>query len=114
MSDEIFERIKSLVVKQMGRYRKPLTRETCLEKDLGMTGDDAFEFIRDFSKQFDVDISKFEMRKYFMPEADSVLPMIIRLFTDKKNPKEAELKLGDLEKAAIAGRLDDNIISGQN
>ncbi len=111
MSDDIFESIKLLSEKKMGKYRKPLLRDTTLEKDLGMSGDDAVEFVLDFSKKFSVDVSKFEIKKYFFPEGDSILPAIMRLFTGKKNPKKRELKLGDLEKAAIAGRLDEEIIN---
>ena len=110
MNDEIFNRIKLLVEGKMGKYRKPLLRDTTLEKDLGMSGDDAVEFILEFSKRFRVDISKFEIKKYFYAEGDSVLPAIIRVFTGKKNPKQKELTIGHLEKSIIAGRLDEEVI----
>jgi acyl carrier protein len=112
MNNEIFEKIQLMIVDKMGKYRKPLMRETTLEKDLGMSGDDAVEFILEFSKKFNVDVSKFEIKKYFFPEGDSVLPAIIRFFAGKKNPKQKELTLGDLEKAVIAGRLDEEVING--
>lgn len=111
MNDEIFEKIKLMVIDKMGKYRKPLVRDTTLEKDLGMSGDDAVEFIFEFSKRFSVDISKFEFKRYFFPEGDFILPAIIRSFAGRKNPKQGELKLGDLEKAVIAGRLDEEIIN---
>ena len=111
MNDEIFGKIKLLVEQQMGRYKKPLLRTTTLEKDLGMSGDDAVEFILEFSKLFNVDISKFEIGKYFYPEGDSILPALFRIFTGEKNPKQMELNLGSLENAVLAGRLDDEIIN---
>ena len=95
----------------MGKYRKPLERNTTLEKDLGVSGDDAVEFLLDFSKEFQVDMSNFDIKKYFFPEGDSILPAIARLFTGKRQRKEKELRLGDLEKAVIAGRLDEEIIN---
>jgi acyl carrier protein len=110
MTDTIFEKIKLLVEKHMGSYKKPLLPDTSLEKDLGMIGDDAVEFLNVFSKEFDVDLSKFKIEKYSYSEGDSILPAIIRFLTGKKNPKQRELTLGDLEKAVVAGRLDEEII----
>ena len=111
MNDEIFEKIKLLVIDKMGKYRRPLIRDTTLEKDLGMSGDDAVEFILEFSEKFNVDVSRFEIKKYFFPEGDSVLPAIIGFLTGRKSQKQKELKLADLEKAVIAGRLDEEIIN---
>lgn len=111
MQHQIFERIVLLVEKKMGKYHHPKERTTCLEKDLGMSGDDAYEFLVEFGKTFDVDISTFEMGKYFYPEGDAILPGIIRAFTGKDNPKQKELTLGDLEKAAIMGRLGEDEIN---
>ena len=50
INDEILKQVIDLIEKKMGRYKKPITRETCLEKDLGMTGDGAVEFLLDYSK----------------------------------------------------------------
>ncbi|MRG44191.1 DUF1493 family protein [Chitinophaga sp. SYP-B3965] len=111
MDNEVFERIVLLVESKMGKYKWPMSRETCLEKDLGMSGDDAYEFLLDFSKEFKISLSEFEMKKYFYPEGDSIFPGIIRLFTGRDNPKQMELTLGHLEKAVIAGRLDEDVIS---
>jgi acyl carrier protein len=106
MDHSIFNAIQCLVIDKMGKYKKPFTRDTALEKDLGMTGDDAVEFLLDFGEKFKVDLSKFEINKYFLPEGDSFLPAIIRFFSGAKNPKQNELRLGDLEKAVLRGRLD--------
>lgn len=111
MGDEILNQIGQLIENKMGRYKKPFTRDTALEKDLGISGDDAVDFLLDFSKKFNIDMSKFDIRKYFFPEGDFMLPIILRLITGKKREKISELKLGDLEKAIIAGRLDEEIIN---
>lgn len=111
MSDEILIKIILLVEEKMGKYQMPLVRETALEKDLGMSGDDAVEFLLDFSKEFNVNMSSFDIRKYFLPEGDSILPAIVRLLTGKRQKKKKELRLGDLEKAVIAARLDEEVIN---
>jgi hypothetical protein len=102
MSEEVLEQVISLIEKKMGRYRKPITRKTCLEKDLGMTGDDAVEFLLDYHKKYNVDLSKFDIRKYFMPEGD-VFGM--------SSHKAKELTVGDLERGIIEKQLTDEMIS---
>lgn len=113
MAELILEEIANLVVDKMGKYRKPLTRQTSLEKDLGMSGDDAVEFLLEFSKKFNVDIGNFKFKECFSPEGDFILPAILRFLTGKKSEKHAELTLGDLERAVLAGRLDDNTIRNE-
>lgn len=112
MSEKILNEVISLIEEKMGRYRKPITRETCLEKDIGMTGDDAVEFLLDYGKKFNVDLSGFDIRKYFTPEGDTILPMFIRMFTGKKELKQKELTVGDLEKGIIAKQLNEQVING--
>jgi hypothetical protein len=111
MNDELFSRIVKLIEKQMGRYKRPLNRDTMLEKDLGMTGDDTVEFLLDFSKEFNVDLSNFKISRYFYPEGDTILPAILRTATGKPDPKEAELTIGHLENAVYAGKLNEEIIN---
>lgn len=113
MEDDVFKRIVLLIENKMGKYRKRMNEETCLEKDLGMIGDDAVEFLIDFGKEFNVDVSKFNFTEYFHPEGDSILPAIIRLFTNKKNPKKGELTIGHLVKAVKLGRLDNELINNR-
>jgi len=109
---DTFSEIVSLIEGKMGRYeRKKLLRETCLEADLGMTGDDAFEFLEDFSKKFNVDLSDFKIQEYFAPERDGLLLGLMSFFIGKRNlPPKKELTIGDLERAVSAGKLDDVII----
>ena len=107
MGDEVLEEVTSLIEKQMGRYKKPIVRETCLEKDLGISGDDAVELLLDYSKKFDVDVSKFDIRKYFTPEGDTLLGFL----SGKKGKKE--LTVGDLEKGVMAKQLNEDIITGR-
>jgi acyl carrier protein len=79
---------------------------------LGISGGDAVEFIIAFGKKFNVNVSKFMAAEYFNPEGDLILPAIIRFLTGKKKRKQKCLKIIHLEKAVIAGRLDEEVITG--
>lgn len=83
-----------------------------MEEDLRITGDDADEFLIEFGKIFSVDVSNFPVGDYFGDDGDSILPAIIRMFTGRKKRKTKRLTIGDLEKAIIAGRLDEDVIHG--
>jgi acyl carrier protein len=110
MNNEIFDKIKKFTVKQAGVTENEVTEDASLENDLGVSGDDAAEFIIAFGKEFNVDISKFMAADYFSSEGDFILPAIIRFFTGKKT-NQKNLALKHLEKAAIAGRLDEEVIN---
>ncbi len=111
MSSEIFESIKKFTIKQTGVSDDEVTEDAGLECDLGVSGDDAVDYIIAFGKEFNVDISRFMAADYFSPEGDSILPAIIRMFTGKRHPKKKELIMRHLEKAVIAGRLDEEVIN---
>ena len=111
MSSEIFDKIKKFTVKQAAVTEEEVTENASLENDLGVSGDDAVEFIIAFGKEFNVDVSKFMAADYFSPEGDFILPAIIRFFTGKKKTKQKDLILKHLEKAMIAGRLDEEVIN---
>jgi hypothetical protein len=56
-------------------YQRPdkLRPETRLEEDLGMTGDDASEFLEAFAGAFGVDSTGIEFHKHFGPECGPIL-----------------------------------------
>lgn len=120
MSDEIFNRLKTFISEQGFGYtlpfpflfkKKEITRETSIERDLRITGDDADEFLIDFGKEFNVDVSQFPIGNYFGDEGDPILPAILRIFTGKKKRQTKELTIYHLEKAVIAGKLDEEVIN---
>lgn len=45
-----------------------ITEDLSIENDLGISGDDAYEFIMTFSKKFQVDIKDFDYSEYFNSE----------------------------------------------
>lgn len=101
----------SFLIKQAGVTIEELSDEALLEDDLGISGDDAFELIVAFGKEFSVDVSNFMVADYFSGEGDSILPAIVNFFTGRKEKKRLELRLKHLEKAMIAGRLDEEVIN---
>ncbi|MBK7376825.1 MAG: DUF1493 family protein [Chitinophagaceae bacterium] len=111
MEDKLLKDIIVLIEAKMGRYATPITRATCLEKDLGITGDDAGELLLEYGQKFNIDVSKLNLRKYFTPEGDTILQAILRMITGKKASKDSELTVGDLEKGVIARRLDEEVIN---
>lgn len=111
MNQELFNKIKEFAVSQAAVEEDEVTESASIEDDLGVSGDDAVEFIVAFGKKFNVDVSNFMAAEYFSPEGDVILPAIIRFFTGKKKRKQKDLKIIHLEKAVIAGRLDEEVIN---
>lgn len=110
MRNDIFEQICFFIQEQRWKYPFTLDRTINVEKDLGITGDDAIEFILAFGRKFNVDVSNFMAADYFYAEGDRILPTLRRLLLKKKEPLKKQLVLGDLERAVLAGKLDDTII----
>ena len=111
MVDKLLDDIILLIESKMGRNNAPITRATSLESDLGITGDDAVEFLISYSQKFCADVSGLDLKKYFSPEGDFILPLILRLLTGKKEAKDSELTVGDLEKGILAKILNEEIIN---
>lgn len=110
MSDEIFIKLRSFIVEEVGVKREAIIREASIEDDLGVTGDDAFDFLIAYGKTFDVDVSKFMAADYFNGEGYEILPTIIRMFTGKEKKQNKILTVAHLEKGILAGRLDEEVI----
>ena len=111
MCNEIFESIKIFVIKETCTRKFPLERTTSIEATLGVTGDDAYELMINYGKQFNVDIKQFMFSDYFKNEGRDIFGGIFRFVAGKKPKIRKELTLGDLEKGVIAGRLDEEIIN---
>ncbi len=105
MNDKIFNDIKSFVEEVRWKYPFELQRETRLEQDLGITGDEAYEFIDAFSKQFGIDVTNFRFDNYFELEGDWILPAFVSFFRGKKKEEKMVLTLGELEKAVESKEL---------
>ena len=101
-----FAQLLELIPEDLFPKGKEKTRDLRLEEDLYIYGDDADEFILDFSEKFNVDISEFDCGKYFTPEFSFHVCnfYFLNKFFFSKNKKE--LTLGDLEKAIEIGKLE--------
>ncbi len=53
-----FAEVAEFVQKQTGHTR-PVTDETSLQSDIGVCGDDMWEFVDEYGKRFEVDVSSF-------------------------------------------------------
>ena len=116
MIDEIFNKLKLFVAEQGFGYtlpwpllfkKKEIKRETTLEGDLKIYGDDSDEFLIAFGKEFNVDVSQFPIGNYFSNEGSHLLLWLI----GKQKRQIKQLTIGQLEKAVIAGRLDEEVIN---
>lgn len=104
MEQDIFSDLISFVHTSRWKYRKELTRETQLERDLSLTGDDAVEFMESFFSKFNIEFSNFEFSKYFDDEGLLInINWFKQLIWGTPLPKRSKhkLTLGDLEKAII-------------
>jgi hypothetical protein len=101
-SEDVFNELVSFLRSQFGCTNIQINRQTIIEDDLGITGDEAEELISAFSKKYNIDVSIFCMEEYFYDE-----PGIFNI----QNRAIKPFTVGYLEKAIIAGRLDEDVIN---
>jgi acyl carrier protein len=106
---EYLEEIKSFLKENGWENCEDINSFTCIEEDLGISGQDAYDLIADFSKKFAVNIDDFVFLKYFTPDGLDLFNFnfIISLFF--KNTvyikKTKELTIGDLQKVIELKKL---------
>jgi len=106
MNNDVFKRIeKFLITESLVDYIE-ITKDTTIEGDLGITGDDAYDILVKFSEVFNVNISNFDFKKYFHEEGDWVFGWLFKLLNRKNKVKKNILTVGDLEKAIELGKLE--------
>jgi acyl carrier protein len=111
MDDKIFNKLKDFVIKQSGVDNEEITRDTQIEDELGVTGDDAVDFLIAYGKTFNVDVTKFMAADYFGPERNVILSELSSWITGKRKRTRKTLTVGHLEKGILAGRLDEEVIN---
>jgi len=99
MSDS-FELVLHFVKNQIGKHNFFLTKETTIENDLRITGDDADEFMIEFFKEFQIDVKDYDFRNHFEVEGFALfnLAKLIGLKTYHSNKETIPITLGHLEK----------------
>jgi Protein of unknown function (DUF1493) len=83
-----------------------ITASTGMQRDLGVYGDDAVEFLVAYGKAFQVDVSRFMAADYFDGEGMDVLAWF------KPVKKRKELTVGHLQQGIVAKRLDEEVLRG--
>jgi acyl carrier protein len=111
---EMFETLKAFIIKETYEENIEITPNTIIETELGVTGDDAVNFIIAFGKKFNVDVSNFMAADYFEGEGFDLIGSLIRAITGKKKPKKKVLTVGDLDRAVKAGKLDESVIENKD
>ena len=79
---------------------------TEMQRDLGVYGDDAMEFLLAYSKAFHVDLSQFMAADYFDGEGMDILAWF------KPSKKRKELTAGHLQQGIDAKRLNEQLLHG--
>lgn len=103
---DTLEILGKFIIEERGKYAKPLSVKTTLEKDLGITGD-ADEFMDAFFLKFNIHFEDFDTGKYFHSEGFDIffLDALIRKLTGAKSMKKPlyDIAMGDLVRAIEVG-----------
>ena len=92
---ELYSRIVAFVSKTTGIRAERIHATTRLQRDCGVTGDDAVELMLKFSERFSVHLAEFEFDRHFGPESSgNLFAMIGNILSDE--PKFDEIRIEDL------------------
>jgi hypothetical protein len=98
--------IKEFIASDLSIPLDKLVDHASLFHDLGVDGDDARDFLREFSCRFQVDMSQFVFSAHFGPEgAFNPVAFVCELLTKSRFKKFRRLEVRDLVQAAASGRL---------
>lgn len=88
--------------------KKLLTRDTQLNDDLDVTGDDADDFMEHFFEEFSIDYGDYNFDHYFVAEGFSPIEIFLLMISKKKRASydRPPITLGMLYQAALDGRWD--------
>lgn len=89
----------------MGVDQTSITLDTRLGRDLGMDGDDAYEFLTTYHQEFGVDLTDFPYDDYFGPEAGfEIFTYLFCLLFKRSALKQKQVTVNELMVAAEAKR----------
>jgi hypothetical protein len=111
MDNKVFYEIQELLHRTQGIPKNKITKHSSLEDDLGVTGNDAEDFMELFVENFKVDYSGFDTAKYFSNEGFDLLGIttLVRKLLGSSTSKKSSYKLTvrDLEDWVIRGYWKD-------
>jgi hypothetical protein len=100
---EIYSKLFNFISERF-LYKENITDFTRLEDDVSLYGDEAAEFLYEYSINFDVDISDFDYDKYFTSEKS--------IYSEKKTGLSKEsITVKDLKKGILTGYLNEETIN---
>lgn len=99
--------VEDFLANFLGVPKKKIRIDSDIRFDLGVDGDDADHLIEAFSREFDVDISKFHIEEYFGSEKgiNPIAVLLQLIFARKYRPRGKRLMVRDLVHALGAKRL---------
>jgi len=101
------EEIQDFTSKMLAIPVKKISEEASLFHDLGVDGDDAQDFLNEFSRVFGVNMSKFHYSEFFGSEgAPSPLEFIKEILMKTHYKQKKRLRVIDLFQAANTGELN--------
>jgi acyl carrier protein len=97
------------VIERSFTKRDIVTPDTRLMHDLGLNGDDAIEFMMEYGKRFNVDLSRFFANEYFDGEGLQIIDAILEKLKLRPN-RLKPLPIGCLQAGINLGYLTNDII----
>lgn len=102
---QVWDELVSFVASRTGfRKTASLSRRSTLNRDIGVDGDDADEFMGAYFDRFGVEGGDYDWSRYFGEEGFNPVSVLIDIV--KRKPALRPLTLGMLELAAMTGRWD--------
>lgn len=98
-----FSRVRDFISKRTGIRQDLLSEDSRLLEDLKIDADDAFELLKDFSKEFSVDMKNFPVDEYLAPEGVDLVGALRRILSRHGRKRLRPLTLIALTRAAIQG-----------
>jgi len=106
---ETWPDLVDFIAKETGFSNKTkLSRQTTLNRDIGLDGDDADEFMAAYFKQFEVEYGNYDWSRYFGEEGFNPIGILIDVV--RRKPALKPLTLGMLELAVTMGKWHTEIL----
>lgn len=103
---DISDEVKFFISTHLSVPLKKIKDNASLFHDLGVDGDDAQEFMVEYSRKFDVDIDGINFEQYFGDESSgNPLSFLTELFTKSSYKDLKRLEVMDLIKAVESKKL---------
>jgi hypothetical protein len=100
MNVDLLRRVTVMVAEFAGYPLERLSADSALEADVGITGDDAGEFIEAYSHEFQIDLSGFEFYRHFGAEGWNPFAGLFTMLRGGEEIQHVPVTIGLLVRAA--------------